>query len=201
MPQAPRPVIRPNAYYHIYNRGVNRRTIFRKDSDFLHFLMLCDKYLAQAGQLLSYALMRDHFHLTVLMNPAADIPPKLLRTEHTLGRTFGHLQNAYANYFNFKYGTVSGLFEARFERKEVDSLRYLLDLIVYQHRNPRKHGVVDDYRSYFWTSYQEFANPLVTCHVAKELTLAKFGGPQAFFAAHDTEVPFAMANFEFAFEV
>lgn len=88
MPQPPRPIIRPNAYYHIYNRGVNRRTIFRDDADFQQFLILLRKYMEPVGETLSYALMRDHFHLTVLMKPTGDIPAKLLRTPHTLGRTF-----------------------------------------------------------------------------------------------------------------
>jgi hypothetical protein len=149
------------------------------------------------GLTLSYALMRDHFHLTVLINPATTIPTKLLRTPHGLGRTFGHLQNAYANYFNHKYNTVSGLFETPFERKEVTTLAYLRNLIVYQHRNPEKHGVEQDFKHYLWTSYQELSSPLVESHVAKELTLSKFGGVEAFFAAHDDAIPLSMSDFEF----
>lgn len=122
MPQAPRPVIRPNAYYHVYNRGVNRRTIFKDDGDHQHFLNLIKRFVHPVAHTLSYALMPDHFHLTVLMKPSAEVPAQLLRSPHALGRTFGHLQNAYANYFNHKYKTVSGLFEKAYERKEVTTL-------------------------------------------------------------------------------
>jgi len=197
MPQPPRPVIRPDNYYHIYNRGVNRRTIFKDDADFQRFLTLLRRYMGPVGETLSYALMRDHFHLTVLMKPAKGIPAKLLRTPHTLGRTFSHLQNAYANYFNHKYKTVSGLFETPYERIEIESLTYLQNLIVYHHRNPEKHGVESDFRNYLWTSYQELSNPVIEPYVAKELTLAKFGGVAGFFAAHSIEIPLAMVDLEF----
>ena len=197
MPQPPRPIIRPNAYYHVYNRGVNRRTIFRENADFQRFLNYLRKYMEPVGKVLSYALMRDHYHLTVLMNAPEAIPAKLLRTPHALGRTFSHLQNAYANYFNHRYKTVSGLFETAYERIEVDSLNYFRQLVVYHHHNPEKHGVTADFRNYLWTSYQELSNPVVEPYVAKELTLAKFGGVEAFFAAHAREVPVAMRDFEF----
>ena len=184
--------MQPNTYYHIYNRGNNRRTIFREDADFQRFIKLLAKYLAPVGELLSYALMRDHFHLCVRMKPAEEIPPNLLRKPRTLGNTFGHLQNAYARYFNCKYKTVSSLFEHRFERKEVGTLAYFKQLVVYHHRNPEKHGACADYREYFWTSYQEFSNPLVTSCVNTALTFEKFGGVEAFFLAHDQEVPLAL---------
>lgn len=197
MPQPPRPVIRPNAYYHVYNRGVNRRTIFKEEGDFQRFLSLLKKYMSPVGKVLSYALMRDHFHLTVLMNPAETIPPKLLRTPHALGRTFGHLQNAYAMYFNHKYKTVSGLFETPYERIEITTLSYLQNLIVYHHRNPIKHGLTTDLSAYWWTSYQEFCNPEVKPYVDRELTFSKFDGREEFFAAHTNPVPLAMEGVAF----
>ena len=197
MPQPPRIFVEPNSYYHIFNRGVNRRTIFKDNGDFQRFLTLVSKYLTPVGYLLSYALMPDHFHLTVLMKPAVEIHPKFLKDDRALGRTFGHLQNAYANYFNHKYETVSGLFEANFERKKIESLQYLRQLIVYHHLNPEKHGVELNFKHYFWTSFQEFANPMVKCNIAKDLALSKFDSIEAFFAAHGTDVPAPMAEYEF----
>ena len=197
MAEFPRPLILPNTYYHVYNRGNNRRNIFREDADFLRFLMLLTKYMAPVGIVLSYALLPNHFHLTVLMNPAEDIPAKLLRNPHTLGNTFGHLQNAYAKYFNAKYGTFSSLFEKHFERKAVENLAYLRQLIVYHHRNPESHGITNDYREYFWTSYQEFAHPIVTPHVDIQYTLQKFGDLQGFFTAHGQKNPPTSQTLEF----
>jgi len=191
MPAPPRPVIQPNTYYHIYNRGVNRRTIFKEEDDYLRFWKLIKKWIEPVGQVFSYALMRDHFHLTVMMYPAEQIPEKLLRKPHTLGNTFGHLQNAYAMYFNQKHKTVSGLFEKTFERKEVANLQYFRDLVVYHHLNPVKHGLETDFQHYRWTSYQEYANPLVESFIDVDLGFQKFGGREAFFTAHQTDLPLA----------
>ena len=127
----------------------------------------------------------------------AEIDPKLLNHPATLGNTFGHVQNAYAQYFNNKYSRVSSLFEHRYERIEVDTLPYFRQLVVYHHRNPVKHGIVNDYRNYLWTSYQELSSPHVTPHVKVQLTLRKFGSIENFFAAHQQDVPPEMANFEF----
>lgn len=131
------------------------------------------------------------------MKPAEDIPSKLLRKSHTLGNTFGHLQNAYARYFNTRHGTVSGLFEKHYERKPVEDLAYFHQLVVYHHRNPQKHGITDDFRAYHWTSYQELSHPAVTAHVDVARTIGNFGGPAAFFAAHGEAVPPGARDFEF----
>ena len=189
MPSQPPVAIQPNRYYHVFNRGVNRRTVFRDDADHLKFLSLLKKYLQPVGRLLSYALLRDHYHLTVLMHPAKGIPAKFLAKPYTLGRTFSHLQNAYANYFNARHGTVSGMFQRNFHRIEVDSLAYLRQLIIYHHFNPEKHGVEADFRDYLWTSYKELSHVDVESMIDKAFVFAKFGGKEAFFAAHRQGVP------------
>ncbi|MEM9837254.1 MAG: hypothetical protein AAF828_12165 [Bacteroidota bacterium] len=197
MPEAPRIPILPNKYYHIYNRGNNRRTIFIEDADYVRFLQLLDRYMASVGSVLSYALLPNHFHLTVLMKPSQDIPTQLLRKPHTLGNTFGHIQNAYAKYFNAKYKNVGSLFEKRFERKLIPNTAYFRQLIVYHHRNPERHGITQDFRNYFYTSYQEFSNPVVHPHVNVAATISRFGSLAKFFAAHEQDIPFAMQDVEF----
>ncbi len=140
--------------------------------------------------------MSNHFHLTVLMKPASEIPEPLLKTPATLGRTFGHLQNAYAKYYNRKYRKVSGVFERSYERKQLNSLAYLRQLILYHHLNPEKHNEVVDFKDYWWTSYQEYSHSLVDNVVNCELGIAKFGGQEAFFAAHDRRLLLAREDLE-----
>ena len=130
------------------------------------------------------------------MKSKSEIPEALLKTPATLGRTFGHLQNAYAKYYNAKYDKVSGLFERSYERKEVDSLHYLKQLILYHHFNPVKHEETLDFSDHFWTSYQEYSNPLVDSVINHQLGFAKFGGKEAFFATHNKGVPLAMKDWE-----
>lgn len=186
MPQPPKTVILPAKYYHIYNRGAKRRILFHDDQDFQRFLSLVERYMGPVGMVFAFALMEDHFHLLVGMNAAEDIPEKLLLDEKALGRTFGHIQNAYATYYNLRYGTVSGLFERSYEREEVDTLEYFRNLVVYIHHNLVNHGYVKDIEHYKWTSFQEISTPSMETFVQRELAYDKFGGKANFFLAHNT---------------
>lgn len=197
MPQKPKPPILPNTYYHIYNRGINRQAIFSKQADYQRFLTLIDRYVLPVAKLLSYALMGNHFHLTVLMKPKNELPAKILDAPKALGNTFGHLQNAYARYFNLQENRVGGLFEQNFERTPIDTLAYFKNLIVYHHLNPQIHEITDNFTVYWWTSYQEYSNPLVERRVDIDFTWKKFGGKAAFFAAHNQDTPFPMQDYEF----
>ncbi|NJC28061.1 transposase [Neolewinella antarctica] len=197
MPRKAKTLILPNTYYHIYNRGINRQAIFRKPADYQRFLTLIDRYVLPVAKLLSYALMGNHFHLTVLMKPEDELPAKIQGKPMSLGNTFGHLQNAYARYFNLQENRVSGLFEQNYKRIPIDTLAYFKDLIVYHHLNPQIHEMTDDFSEYWWTSYQEYSNPLVERRVDIDLTLEKFGGKAAFFEAHRRDIPFPMQDYEF----
>lgn len=52
-------------FYHIYNRGNNRRNLFSEVSDYEHFLALYDKYISPIAETLAWVLMPNHFHLVV----------------------------------------------------------------------------------------------------------------------------------------
>jgi len=78
-----------NGYYHLYNRGVDKRTIFQDKNDCIVFLSLLKQYLSPKEELknfvgfnlrlnrlmrtnmygeielLSFALMPNHFHLLI----------------------------------------------------------------------------------------------------------------------------------------
>ena len=53
-------------YYHLYNRGHNRQTIFFTRENYLFFLRQLRRYLVeQAVYLNAYCLMPNHYHLLV----------------------------------------------------------------------------------------------------------------------------------------
>ena len=70
-----------DSYYHVYNRGVNKRKIFVDDEDYVVFLGLLKRYLGSGNEkdkynrdyqsfyeeldLLAYCLMPNHFHSMV----------------------------------------------------------------------------------------------------------------------------------------
>jgi hypothetical protein len=44
-------------YYHVYNRGNNRRDLFTESTDYEHFLSLYDKYISPVAETLAWVLM------------------------------------------------------------------------------------------------------------------------------------------------
>jgi len=130
-----------NAYYHVYNRGVEKRVIFLDDQDYTVFIGLLKKYLAgeeaarknrhpytkldKEVKLLAYCLMPNHFHF-MLFQMTPDGVTKLMR----------RLSTGYVMYFNNRYGRVGGLFQGKFKASRITSDSYLQHISRYIHLNP-----------------------------------------------------------------
>lgn len=137
-----------NGYYHLYNRGVEKRNIFEDKADHLNFLRLLEVHLCPPVQddetvppglkpikavktlfgeleLLAYCLMPNHFHL-LAKQKEADAITRLMRQVCT----------RYSMYFNKKYGRVGSLFEGIYKGALIDSEGHLFHLTRYLHWNP-----------------------------------------------------------------
>jgi len=146
--------------YHIYNRGIENRTIFTDDKDYEVFL----KYLEEALhpkipaktkgsthkikkfhkeiELLSYCLMPDHFHLLVkqLTNRGIDTFMQSILVRYTM-------------YFNRKYKRSGTLFQGKYKATLVTEDKHVLHVSRYIHLNP-KEFVDNPARAY--SSYAEY---------------------------------------------
>lgn len=132
----------PQAFYHVYNRGVEKRDIFLDDDDYAVFLNLLKRYLSNKPakdtkgreyewlypdlELLAFCLMPNHFHLLLYQNNAAAIT-RLMRGVCT----------AYTMYFNRKYKRVGTLFQDRFKASHIQDDAYLQHISRYIHLNPQ----------------------------------------------------------------
>lgn len=140
-----------NGYYHIYNRGVEKRTIFLDEEDctvFLHYLKLYLSPIEELKQLdlpglriqrfirlnlfseidlLAFALMPNHIHLQIKQKTVDGIVKLMKR-----------LSTAYVMYFNKKYKRVGSLFQNRYKAALIETDEYLLHLSRYIHLNPAK---------------------------------------------------------------
>lgn len=135
-------------YYHVYNRGVEKRDIFlnKNDRDRFHKLLFLsnditpvvfrdvkDKTLSEItkGEPLvavgAYCLMPNHFHILV----------KEIK-EGGLSAFMEKLTTSYSKYFNKKHERVGPLFQGRFKAEHVDRDEYLKYLFAYIHLNPIK---------------------------------------------------------------
>lgn len=84
---------------------------------------------------ISYCLMRNHFHLQIRQN--SDIG---------IDKLIAKVCTSYAMYYNKKYGHVGNVFQDRFKAKLVENDSYSMYLSAYIHNNP---GSLDyDYSSF-----------------------------------------------------
>lgn len=134
-------------YYHLYNRGNQKKPIFIEKNDYsyyLHRLRLAIKKFDFS--LICYCLMPNHVHLIVKQNNI--IPPsKLISSIHT----------SYAMVFNKKYKSVGHLFQDRFKQKIISDDQYMINLIAYIHLNPVLSKICKNPTDYLWSSYKEYA--------------------------------------------
>lgn len=137
-----------NGYYHIYNRGVEKRNIFLDEQDFTVFLRFLKEYLLPPNhpdlvalqginprrkpincvgdiQLIAYCLMPNHFHLFVKQ-----------KTQFGLKSFMKAISTNYVMYFNHKYERVGPLFQGTYKAAFIDSESYYLHVSRYIHSNP-----------------------------------------------------------------
>lgn len=138
-----------NEYYHLYNRGTDKRKIFldaRDKQRFVKLLFLCNSakpihfaditettlFELERGKTLvdigAYCLMGNHFHLLVHEYQDRGISTFMQK-----------LTTAYAMYFNRKHERTGTLFEGPFKSRHADQDDYLKYLFAYIHLNPIAH--------------------------------------------------------------
>ena len=180
-------LLEPGKYFHIYNRGNNRENIFIEDRNYRYFLGLYVKYIESIADTYAYCLLRNHFHLLVRIkgeNPKGLGDPWGFPTA---GQQFGKLFNAYAKAINKAYQRTGSLFQNPFGRIEVTSDLYFIRLVTYIHRNPQKHGLVQDFRDWPYSSYHAVLSTKPT-HLKRDAILDWFGSPNAFIETHQCDM-------------
>lgn len=194
-PQTP---LLPNTFYHIYNRGINGCELFRKETNYLHFLKLYEKHIVPVASTFAWVLMGNHFHVLVKIKSETQISEtfsnlqmientehyKVLSIHKRINQQFSNLFNAYTKAFNKMYRRTGSLFETRFKRNEIDNHAYLMQTVVYIHNNPVHHAFCKRAIDYPWISYK-------TCVSQKETKLHRnkliqwFGNTSVFIENHN----------------
>ena len=140
----------PGEYYHIYNRGTNKMSIFAGSHDYERFQKLLyiinsketskfsnmEKssspiWVKERGETLvdigAYCLMPNHFHVLIRAKEGKETALFLQR-----------LQLSYSKYFNVKNDRSGSLFQGKSKAEHVTGDNYLKYIFSYIHLNPVK---------------------------------------------------------------
>lgn len=160
-----------DGYYHIYNRGVEKRKIFQDNQDYRVFLSYLKTYLKPKEILVLQNKLADAvtswreksriINLLALNNFYGEI--KLLvyclmpnhfhflikqKNEVSITSFMNSLITKYTMYFNKKNRRIGHLFQGRYKAILVESDEQLLHLSRYIHRNPIGAAPIGEYSSY-----------------------------------------------------
>jgi REP element-mobilizing transposase RayT len=171
------PPLLPGCYYHVYNRGNNRQNLFIEARNYAYFMKLYAYHVQPVADTFTYCLMRNHFHLLVRIQEGAQNP----------GQAFSNLFNAYAKAINHAYQRTGSLFQRPFGRIEITTNAHFTQLVAYIHQNPQKHGFVEDFRQWPYSSYAALISEKPT-HLQRGEILGWFKGIGPFIAFHQTQV-------------
>jgi REP element-mobilizing transposase RayT len=180
-------IFEEHEYYHVYNRGNSKQSIFHDAQDYQRFvelLYICntskhfnlydirkyqknlDIFLHDRSDSLvaigAYCLMSNHFHILITQIVDGGISAYMQK-----------IATAYSMYYNKKYTRTGSLFEGKFKAIHLDTDRYLKYIFSYIHLNPvklidprwKERGIVDTKKvhqfldQYQYSSYIDFNRP------------------------------------------
>lgn len=164
--------------YHVFNRGVDKRTLFLDAKDLDRFMdgikiFNTEKVLGSLRdasrhsvsgekeenkglvEIIAYCINPNHFHL--LLKP---------KTEGGLKKFMHKLSMSYSKYFNTKYKRTGALFQGKFGAKHVDTNEYLLHVSAYINLN----GPHSSWSEYLGERNDSISNPQIILEQFKSPT-------------------------------
>lgn len=166
MPCRITPLVNDN-YYHVYNRGVEKRTIFSDKRDYARFLQTLYYYQftgpkpafsnrfrfkendfsqnPKIVEIACFCLMPNHFHILT----------KQLK-DGGISEFIRKVINSYTKYFNTKHKRVGPLFQGAFKAVMVENDIQFIHVSRYIHLNPYVSEIIQDLGSYSNSSYPSY---------------------------------------------
>ncbi len=176
-------------FYHIYNRGVDKRDIFMDSNDVARFLACMsifntkdsvgsvyeysreEKFGSLAPKkkklvnFVAYCLNQNHYHF--ILEPL---------TDDGIQKFMHRLSTGYTNYFNEKYERSGSLFQGTYKAIHISSNEYLLHLSVYVNWNYKVHKGLNKK----WmdnlpiSSFKEYSGETAKSFCVKDIVLEQF---------------------------
>jgi putative transposase len=170
-------------YYHVFNRGVDKRKIFLDKFDFGRFVksisvfnstdsvgsILEHEFNLKFGRPMSkkrlvdvvcYCLNENHFHILLRQ-----------RVDGGLGEFIRRVTGGYTKYFNHRYKRSGVLFQGGSRWIHIDSNEYLLHVSAYVNLNNKAHSIRGNF---FRSSWKEYTDSSVQPLCTKGIILKQF---------------------------
>jgi putative transposase len=181
-------------YYHIYNRGVDKRDVFKSCKDYERFLLAMNLLNDERdGLMLEWrdilrvnprAKLFDFQELSSRRKPWIEINVYCLNPNHyhfilkqlrkNGVRNYMHkLSTSYTNYFNVKNKRSGSLFQGPFKSAHIDSDEYLLYLSAYVNKNNFIHGYNKN-NNWPYSSLREYLGMENNSLVKKDVVMGQF---------------------------
>jgi len=155
-------------FYHIVNRGVERRIVYSEPEDFEFFLSLLGKMKKLfTVNVHAFCLMSNHYHI-------------LLETkEENLSKSIHFINDKYARYFNKKYNRSGHLWQGRYKSYYLYDDNHFWIVAKYIERNPMKAKMVNDissyrFQSFFQWKYKHTFYYLIEDSMIQDMTLSEY---------------------------
>ncbi len=173
-----------NEYYHIYNRGVDKRETFLDKNDFLHFLDGIKEFnrpetigslyensfrksepslgskASKLVDIIAFCINPNHFHIILKQN-----------SDKGIEKFMQKLGTSYTKYFNNKNKRSGALFQDKFKAKHIDNNEYLLYISAYVNLNNKIHHIPED--KIYISSMEEYDKNIIDiCN--KEIILDQY---------------------------
>ncbi len=183
---ATREKIAPGEYYHIYNRGVDKRLIIKDDEDAIRFINSLEFFNSKEPikslreiifdkndkniksndplvEIICYDLNSNHYHL-------------LLKEiyEGGISEFMKRLGGGYTWYFNNRHKRSGTLFQGRFKSVHIKSNEQLLHVSVYINLNWKVHKISGSTAENIKSSWNEYIGKINRNICTKEIILEQF---------------------------
>ncbi|MCC6323587.1 transposase [Candidatus Nomurabacteria bacterium] len=183
-----------NEYYHIYNRGVDKRDIFSDKKDIWRFIESIIEFNNTEGvgslanlrkskteskppsresvvSVVAYCLNPNHFHLILKQS-----------VDGGIAKFMQKLQGGYTYYFNVKNSRSGSLFQGTFKSHHIGNENYFNKILGYVNNNYEVHDIPPDKKDLIFASDYEYKNNnfKIVSKQEGERMLEIFGGSKNF---------------------
>lgn len=180
-------------FYHIYNRGTEKRTIFLDEQDFMRFLQSVEEFntINPVGGIFQNSFLKKQLRgSTSKLNETMKQGEKLVNivayclnlnhyhlilqqvSKKGIEKFMQRLGTGYTMYFNNKNERSGALFQGRFKAVYIDSNVYLLHVSAYVNLNDQVHQLRGSTSKSSWIEYTKKNNKEGICE--KEAVLGQF---------------------------